>query len=64
MNINSKIKTGKFYLITVLSSTLNKLVAIVSKPLLLVRAALTGVATFSINSLSECMDKSYMHMCL
>ena len=40
---------GKFYLITVLFSTLNKLAAIAGKPLLLVRATPTSVAAFSIN---------------
>ena len=50
MNINGKAKMGKFYLITVLSSTLSKLAAIASKPLPLVRAAPTGVAAFGINS--------------
>jgi hypothetical protein len=50
VNINSKTKTGKSYFITVLSSTLNKLAAIASKPLLLVRAAPTGVTAFGINS--------------
>ena len=40
---------GKFYLITVLSSTLSKLAAIASKLLLLVRATFTSVATFGIN---------------
>ena len=49
VNINSKTGTGKFYLITVLSKILNKLVAIASKPSLLVRAAFTGVTAFSIN---------------
>ena len=50
MNINSKAGIGKFYFITVLFSTLNKLVAIANKLLLLVRATPTSVATFSINS--------------
>ena len=49
MNINSKVKIGKFYFITVLSSILNKLVAIASKLLPLIRAAPTGVAAFGIN---------------
>ena len=49
MNINNKVETGKFYLIMVLSSTLSKLVAIVNKPSLLVRAAPTSVTAFSIN---------------
>ena len=49
VNINGKIKTGKFYFITVLSSILSKLVAIASKLLLLVRAALTSIIAFSIN---------------
>ena len=40
---------GKFYFITVLSSTLNKLVAVAGKPLPLVRATPTSVVTFSIN---------------
>ena len=50
MNINSKIGTGKFYFITVLSSMLNELVVIASKPSLLVKATPTGVAVFGINS--------------
>ena len=50
MNINSKAETGKFYFITVLSSTLNKLTAIASKPSLLVRATPTSITAFSINS--------------
>ena len=49
MNINSKAGTGKFYFIIVLSKTLSKLVAIASKPLLLVRAAPTSVTAFGIN---------------
>ena len=49
MNINSKVKIGKSYLITVLFKTLSKLVAIAGKPLLLVRATPTGVAAFNIN---------------
>ena len=50
MNINGKTETGKFYLITVLSSTLSELAAIASKPSPLVKATPTGVAAFSINS--------------
>ena len=50
MNINGEVGTGKSYFITVLSSMLSELVAIVSKPSLLVRAAPTGVVAFSINS--------------
>ena len=50
MNINGKAEMGKFYLITVLSSTLSKLAATASKLLLLVKATPTGVTTFSINS--------------
>ena len=49
MNINSKVEIGKFYFITVLFSTLSKLAAIASKPLLLVRAAFTSITAFSIN---------------
>ena len=49
MNINSEAGTGKSHLITVLSSTLNKLAAIASKPSPLVRTAPTGVAAFGIN---------------
>ena len=49
MNINGKIRTGKSYLITVLSSTFNKLAATASKLLLLVRAAPTSVTVFGIN---------------
>ena len=49
MNINGKVKIGKFYFITVLSSTLSELAAIASKPLLLVRAAPTSVTAFGIN---------------
>ena len=41
---------GKSYLIAVLSRVLSKLVAIASKPLILVRAAPTSITTFSINS--------------
>ena len=44
MNINSKAETGKFYFITILSSTLSKLAAIASKPSPLVRATPTSVA--------------------
>ena len=50
MNINGEVKTGKFYFIIVLSKTLNKLIAIASKLLSLVRAAPTSVTAFSINS--------------
>ena len=50
MNINGKVKTGKSYFITVLSKILNELAATASKPLLLVRAAPTGVTAFGINS--------------
>ena len=49
MNINSEIRIGKFYFIIILSRVLNKLVAIVSKLLLLVRAAFIGVVIFNIN---------------
>ena len=50
MNIDSKVETGKFYLITVLSSILSELAAIASKPLPLIRATPTSVAAFGINS--------------
>ena len=40
---------GIFYFITVLSSTLNKLVTIAGKPSLLVKATPTSIITFSIN---------------
>ena len=50
MNINDKAGIGKSYFIAVLSSILNKLVAIASKLLPLIRAAPTGVAAFGINS--------------
>ena len=40
---------GKFYLVAVLSSTLNKLAAIASKPSPLVRATPTSIITFGIN---------------
>ena len=50
MNINSKVKIGKFYFITVLSSILNKLVVTANKPLLLVRAIFTSITVFGINS--------------
>ena len=50
MNINSEAGMGKFYFITILSSTLSKLAATASKPLLLVRATPTSIAIFSINS--------------
>ena len=49
VNINSEAGTGKFYFIAVLSRMLNELVVIAGKPLLLVRAILTGVAAFGIN---------------
>ena len=49
MNINGKTEIGKSYFITVLSRTLNKLAAIASKPLLLIRATPTSVVTFGIN---------------
>ena len=49
MNINNKAKTGKFYFIIVLFKMLSELIAIVSKPLLLVRATPTSVTAFSIN---------------
>ena len=50
MNINSEVGIGKFYFIAVLSRTLNKLVVIANKPLLLVRATPTNIAAFGINS--------------
>ena len=50
VNINSKIEIGKSHLITVLSSTLNKLAATADKPSLLVRATPTSVTAFGINS--------------
>ena len=49
VNINNKAGTGKSYFITVLSRTLNKLAAIASKLLPLVRAAPTSVIAFGIN---------------
>ena len=49
VNINGKIRTGKSYLITVLSRTLSELAAIANKPLLLVRATPTSITTFGIN---------------
>ena len=49
MNINGEVGMGKFYFIAVLSSTLNELVAIVGKLLLLVRATPTSITAFSIN---------------
>ena len=50
MNINNKVGTNKFHFIAVLSRTLSKLAVTASKLLPLVRAALTGVAAFGINS--------------
>ena len=50
MNIDGKAETGKFYFIIILSSTLNKLAAIASKPLPLIRAASISITAFSINS--------------
>ena len=49
VNINGKVKMDIFYFIAVLSNTLNKLTAIASKPLLLVRATPTSIIAFSIN---------------
>jgi hypothetical protein len=49
VNINSKVGMGKSYFITVLSNILNKLAAIASKLLLLVKATPTNIITFSIN---------------
>ena len=49
MNINGKVKMGKFYLIVVLFSTLSELVATASKPLLLVKATPISITAFSIN---------------
>jgi hypothetical protein len=49
VNIDSKIEMGKSYLIIVLSSTLSKLAATASKPLLLVRATPTSITAFGIN---------------
>jgi hypothetical protein len=49
VNINGKVKIGKFYFITVLSSTLSELAAIASKLLLLIRATPTSVTAFGIN---------------
>ena len=50
MNINTKAEMGKSYFIAVLFRVLNKLVAIASKLLLLVRATFTSVVVFNINS--------------
>jgi hypothetical protein len=50
VNINNKAGMGKSYFIAVLFSILNKLVAIASKLLLLVKATLISVTAFNINS--------------
>jgi hypothetical protein len=49
ININREAGTGKSHLITVLSTTLYNIARANSKPLPLVRAAPTRVATFNIN---------------
>jgi hypothetical protein len=49
VNIDGEVGMGKSYFIAVLSSTLNELAATASKPLPLVRAALTSVTAFGIN---------------
>jgi ATP-dependent DNA helicase PIF1 len=50
VNIGNKTGTGKSHLITVLSSTLNKLAATASKPSPLIRAVPTSITAFGINS--------------
>ena len=50
INVNREVGTGKFYLITVLSTTLYNIVRANSKLILLTRAAPTRVAAFNINS--------------
>ena len=49
ININGEVRTGKLYLITILSTTLYNIAISNSKLSLLVQAAPTRVAAFSIN---------------
>jgi len=49
INVNGEAGTGKLYLIAVLFNTLCNMVRANSKPILLARAAPTGVAAFNIN---------------